>query len=67
MFLLPLTSLEGMNRSKMYRKNKIQLLIPDKRFNFKPKKKSGAWFQTTWFTFGLGLQNDLNFVALNGR
>jgi hypothetical protein len=67
MFLLPLTTLEGLNRGKMFIENKIQLLIPSKRFNFKPEKKSGAWFQTSWFTYGLGLEKDLNFVSLNYR
>lgn len=66
MFLLPITTLEGLNRGKMFRGKRIQLLIPDKRFNFKPEKNSGAWFQTTWFTYGLGLKNDLNFVQMKG-
>lgn len=64
MFLLPLTTLEGAKRAKMFREHKIQLLIPDKRFNFKPEKKSGAWFQTSWFTYGLNLSDDLNFISI---
>jgi hypothetical protein len=64
-FLLPLTTLEGIERGKMFNENKIQLLIPNKRFNFKPEKNSGAWFQTSWFTYKLNLERDLNFVALN--
>jgi hypothetical protein len=67
MFLLPITTLEGVERNEMFRRNRIQLLIPDKRFSFSPKKKSGSWFQTSWFTYGLGLEKDLNFVPLNGR
>jgi hypothetical protein len=66
MFLLPITSLEGVKRGKMYRENGIQLLIPDKRFSF-TQKKHGAWFQTSWFTHGLGLEKDLNFIPLNNR
>jgi len=65
MFLLPITTLEGLKRGKMFRENRIQLLIPDTRFNFKPGKNSGAWFQTSWFTHGLGLPKDLNFVPLS--
>ena len=65
-FLLPLTTLEGIERGKMFDKNNIQLLIPNKRFNFKPEKNSGAWFQTSWFTYKLKLERDLNFVSLNG-
>ena len=64
MFLLPLTTLEGIERGKMFDKNGIQMLIPNKRFNFKPEKKSGAWFQTSWFCFGCELSSDLNFVSL---
>jgi hypothetical protein len=64
MFLLPITTLEGIKRSEMFRKNGIQLLIPNKRFNFKPEKKSGAWFQTSWFCHGIELENDLNFIDI---
>lgn len=65
MFLFPITTLEGVKRHKMFRENGIQLLIPDRRFNFSAEKKSGAWFQTSWFTHGLGLEKDLNFISLN--
>lgn len=65
MFLLPITTLEGLKRGKMFRENSIQLLIPDIRFSF-TAKKNGAWFQTSWFTHGLGLHKDLNFVPING-
>lgn len=61
MFLLPLTALEGHARGEMYKKHHIQLIIPGKRFNFKPGKK-GSWFQTSWFTYGLDLPKDLNFI-----
>ena len=65
MFLLPLTTLEGIERGKMFDENGIQMLIPNKRFNFKPEKNSGAWFQTSWFCFGCNLNSDLNFVHLH--
>lgn len=64
MFLLPITTLEGIERGKMFGENGIQMLIPNKRFNFKPEKKSGAWFQTSWFCSGLNLEKDLNFINL---
>jgi hypothetical protein len=64
MFLLPLTTLEGVFRGKLFNEHHIQLLIPNKRFNFKPDKKSGAWFQTSWFCWGLNLDRDLNFIEL---
>lgn len=63
MFLLPLTTLEGLERSKMFREHRIQLLIPDMRFNFKPEKNSSAWFATAWFCSGIGLERDLNFIS----
>jgi hypothetical protein len=63
-FLLPLTTLEGIERGRMFSEKKIQMLIPNKRFNFKPEKKSGAWFQTSWFCHGCNLENDLNFIDL---
>ena len=63
MFLLPTTALEGLKRGKMFRENRIQLLVPDRRFNFS-EKKNGVWFHTSWFTYGLNLPNDLNFIKL---
>jgi hypothetical protein len=66
MFLLPTTTLEGVKRGKMYKEYGIQLILPDLRFSFKPGKNNGAWFHTSWFTCGLNLKNDLNFVLLNG-
>lgn len=64
MFLLPITALEGNRRGKMFNNNKIQLIIPNKRFNFKPEK-NGSWFQTSWFCYGLNLNDDLNFIKIN--
>lgn len=64
MYLLPITTLEGVKRGKMFNKNKIQLLIPNRRFNFKPEKGSSAWFQTSWFCYGCNFENDLNFINI---
>ena len=66
MFLLPITTLETMKRHRLYRKHGIQLIIPDKRFVFKPGG-SGAWFQTSWFTHGLNLEKDLNFIPIHSN
>lgn len=66
MFLLPITTLEGVNRGKMFSEHKIQLLIPDRRFSF-TDKKNGAWFQTSWFTCGLGLNSDLIFIPIQNQ
>lgn len=63
MFLLPITTLEGKVRGKMFNENKIQVLIPNKRFNF-IKEKKGAWFQTSWFCSRVNLKEDLIFLSL---
>jgi hypothetical protein len=64
--LMPLSTLEGKKRGELYAKYGIQLIIPNKRINFVTPsgKGSGAWFQTAWFTYGLDLPKDLNFVEL---
>lgn len=66
--LMPLTALEGKKRGELYRKYGIQLIIPNKRINFETPSGdgSGAWFQASWFTWGLNLPKDLMFVKLDG-
>ena len=68
-FLLPLTTLEGIKRSKMFKENEIQIIIPNRRINFANPigriGKSSCWFATAWFCYGLGLKKQLNFVELN--
>ena len=61
-FLLPLTALEGKFRGVLFGQHGVQVIIPNKRFNFKPEKGSSAWFQTSWFTWGFDLPSDLVFV-----
>jgi len=64
-FLLPLTALEGQRRGKLYREHGIQLIIPNRRVNFiTPNGGTSSWFQTAWFTHGLNLDKDLNFVEM---
>lgn len=62
MLLLPTTALEGKKRSSMYRPNGIDLLIPNKRFNFMKEKKS-AWFHTSWFCHKTKASG-LNFIEI---
>jgi hypothetical protein len=62
-FLLPLTTLEGQKRNKLFSNRKIEMVIPNKRFNF-IKGKKGSWFQTSWFGYKIGLENQLNFIDL---
>lgn len=64
--LLPLTALESEKRQKLFRKHGIQLIIPNKRFNFETPsgKGSGSWFCSAWFTWGLNLSKELNFIEI---
>ncbi len=62
-FLLPLTTLEGVYRGKLFRKYGIQLLVMDKRINFMKDKKS-CWFNTSWFCWKI-LPKDLIFVSID--
>jgi len=50
--LLPLTALEGIDRSLLYRKYGIEVLVLDKRINFMSGKKN-VWFNTSWFCKGI--------------
>jgi len=65
--LMPLTALESEKRQTLYRKYGIQLLIPNKRYNFETPsgKGGGAWFLTCWYCHRLNLPKDLNFVGVN--
>lgn len=62
--LMPLTALESERRQDLYRKYGLQMIIPNKRINFETPsgKQGGAWFLTAWFSFGLNLPKDINFV-----
>ena len=62
--LLPLTSLEGINRGKMYRENGIELLVFDRRCNFiYDNAKKSNWFNTSWFCYHI-LPDKLVFKEL---
>ena len=67
--LMPLTALESEKRQKLYRKHGLQLIIPNKRYNFETPsgKGSGSWFATAWFTWGLNLPKDINFVEVSRK
>lgn len=57
--LLPLTTLESAVRNDLFRDKNIQVLIPNKRFDFTGKKN--CWFATAWFCWKLNLPEQLNF------
>jgi len=64
--LLPLTTFETAKRQNLFHEHGVQIIFFDKRINFETPsgKGSGSWFATAWFTWGLNLPNDLNFVKL---
>ena len=57
--LLPLTTLESSVRNDLFRNKNIQVLIPNKRFDFTGKKN--CWFATAWFCWKMKLPKQLNF------
>lgn len=61
--LLPTTALEGKERHDLYRKYGIEVILPNKRYNFSMdhSNKSGSWFHTSWFTWGLNIGQQLVF------
>ena len=59
--LLPLTTLEGVERGKLFREKTVQLLVLDKRIDFTGKKS--CWFNTSWFCYKL-LNQNLVFESL---
>lgn len=66
--LIPITSFEGKVRQRLFRNYGVEVILFDKRINFEcpnpetTKEKSGSWFPTAWFTWGLNLPKQLNFV-----
>ena len=49
--LLPITSLEGIKRGKLFRENGIELIVLDKRCNFINSNDKNNWFNTSWFCY----------------
>lgn len=61
--LLPITSLEGIKRGKMFRQKGIEVLVFDKRIDFNGKGQN--WYNTSWFCWGV-LPKPLLFEELKG-
>ena len=66
-FLLPLTTFETEKRQSLFKKYGLEVIFFDKRVNFETPSGEGssAWFATAWFTWGLNIGKELNFVRLN--
>jgi len=70
--LLPLTTFETRRRQELFKQYGVQVIFFDKRINFitptgKAGKESKSWFSTAWFTWGLNLPEQLNFVRFGKR
>lgn len=65
-FLLPLTTFEGRKRQKLFAEHGVEVLFFNKRINFQTPsgKDGGSWFMTAWFTHGLNIGKQINFVKL---
>jgi hypothetical protein len=63
-FLLPLTTFEGKVRQALFKMYGLQVIFFNKRINFETPsgKQGGSWFMTAWFTNGLNLPKEMNFV-----
>lgn len=65
--LMPYAGLETDDRQKIYKKYGLELIFFNQRINFEVPsgtKNSGSKFPVAWFTRGLGLPLQLNFVDL---
>lgn len=60
LMLLPIHSLEGVARNKLYRKYGLELIVFDKRIKFYGK---GSWFNASWFCHNI-CDKQLNFEQL---
>lgn len=65
--LLPITSLDSVDRRRMFAKSGLEIILPTGRYNFKTpnttaRKKSSAWFYTAWFTWGLKIGRQLTYT-----
>jgi len=58
--LLPITTLEGVERGKLFRKYGIEVLVFDRRINYDDGR---VWFNSSWFCWKL-LPERLMFVEL---
>lgn len=65
--LLPVETLGAKTAQKLFKANGVQVILLDKRINFKMPFKGwdgSSPFPTAWFTWGLNLPSDLTFATL---
>lgn len=66
--LMPLTSLEGRKRQRLFGLHGVEMIIMERRVNFVTPTGDGkgSWFMTAWFTWGLDIGRELTFqIATN--
>jgi hypothetical protein len=61
--LLPVTALAAKGRQSLYRQHGVEVVLMDGRMDFETPsgEGTGAWFETAWFTWGLGIGQQLTF------
>ena len=64
--LLPLTAFETEKRQNLFKKYGVEVIMFNKRINFKTPsgEGSGSWFATAWFTNWLHIGKELTFTKL---
>lgn len=73
--LMPLTTFDSEERRLLFSRHGVEIVMPPKRLSFETPpqtaarkakqsmtKKSGAWFYSCWFTWGLKIGCQLNFT-----
>ncbi len=65
-FLLPLTALETQKRQHFFGCCGLEVILFDKRIDFKTPNDTGgkSWFATAWFTNWLNIGKQLSFSSL---
>lgn len=64
--LLPISTFDSKARRRLFHKNGIQLIMPDRRISFETPNGNGssAWFYTCWFCWGLNLPSQIVFDGI---
>ncbi len=69
--LMPVELLGVGAAQKLFKQFGIEVILLNRRVNFQTNKtsfaKSNAWFPTCWYTYGLGIGQQLSFGNLNKR
>ena len=67
-FLIRLEHLGGVEACSLFKDLDFQIIIPEKRINYltpkklKGEKVGGSLFHSIWFTYGLNLPKQINYI-----